>query len=589
MAVYNGARFLNQAISSIRDQSYKNFEFIIVDDGSTDATPAILSGHAAEDTRIRILPQDNRGLVESLNRGFAAATGMYIARMDADDLAKPYRLEKELDFLAENPGIALVGGAVELIDMEAQILGTVHLPSDPECVRHHMRELGCALAHPTVLFRCSILREVAGFRKAYRHAEDYDLWLRMLEKFDLANLNDVLLSYRRHNGSVSLKNAKQQALSALCARTTARLRLRGHPDPTSSIDLITEAVLRDLGVPQENIDGAIFDNLILQTQDAIRCGLPSAAADFVRMARPYTSADSLARTSFELNRKAVEAPARPSEKTKHRTTLLMADPATYWELFGLAEGSRHAESSSGRAPTPYNKLQAGVDMGRPTLSEILRRNRYDTDKSDEYLRNYERASYHLRDTPIALLEVGVNKGGSLLLWRDYFTRGEIFGVDLYPPADFSDSSGRIHMFQGDQGDGAQLDAIASEASPSGFDIIIDDASHIGSLTAATFQTLFYKHLKPGGLYSIEDWGTGYWESWPDGSRPRNRDVPGFESHGNQFPSHQSGMVGFVKQLLDECALRDIQHPKFGVPGHRRSNIRSIHLSNGLALIEKSLE
>src|ERR1700752_2024227 len=103
MSVYNGARFLDEAINSIRYQSYRNFEFIIVDDGSTDATPAILSEHASSDARIRVLQQQNRGLIESLNRGFAAATGTYIARMDADDLAKPDRLEKELDFLADNP------------------------------------------------------------------------------------------------------------------------------------------------------------------------------------------------------------------------------------------------------------------------------------------------------------------------------------------------------------------------------------------------------------------------------------------------------------------------------------------------------
>src|SRR5260370_34687140 len=117
MSVYNGARFLDQAINSIRAQTYRDFEFIIVDDGSTDETPALLSGHAMADSRIRILSQENRGLIESLNRGFAAATGTYIARMDADDVAKPYRLEKQLDFLTANPGIALGGVAIEIIDV----------------------------------------------------------------------------------------------------------------------------------------------------------------------------------------------------------------------------------------------------------------------------------------------------------------------------------------------------------------------------------------------------------------------------------------------------------------------------------------
>lgn len=380
MSVYNGARFLDQAIDSIRGQTYGDFEFIIVDDGSTGATPEILARHAAEDSRIRILPQENRGLIESLNRGFAAATGTYIARMDADDVAKPYRLERELGFLAENPGIALVGGAIEVIDAETQVLDTIRLPSEPVQIRRHMRELGCALAHPTVLFRRSVLKEVAGFRKAYRHAEDYDLWLRMLEKFDLANLDEVLLGYRRHAASVSIKNAKQQALSALCARTTAKLRLEGRPDPTSNIDLITEAVLRDLGVTQETIGSAIFDNMVLQTEDAIRCGLCSPAAEFVRMARPHAPADKLARTSLELNRKAAQAPAPPSEKRKHRTRLLMADPATYWELFRPGTCPPNREGSSVGASPSYSRPSGGVNnVGRPTLSDIAMKDDLKTD------------------------------------------------------------------------------------------------------------------------------------------------------------------------------------------------------------------
>ncbi len=228
-------------------------------------------------------------------------------------------------------------------------------------------------------------------------------------------------------------------------------------------------------------------------------------------------------------------------------------------------------------------------MNRPTLSDIRRENRYDTDKSDEFLRNYERAFAPFRDMPIDLLELGVLKGGSLLLWRDYFTRGRIFGIDLHPPEDLSDPSGRIRVFQGDQGDAAQLESIACAASPSGFHIIIDDASHIASLTAAAFQALFYRRLRPGGFYAIEDWGTGYWESWPDGLKPEYHPVPQFNSDGNRFPSHQAGMVGFIKQLVDECALADILHPRFGVPGSRRACIRTIHLSLGLAIIEKTSE
>jgi hypothetical protein len=224
------------------------------------------------------------------------------------------------------------------------------------------------------------------------------------------------------------------------------------------------------------------------------------------------------------------------------------------------------------------------------MREILATRRYDTDKSDEYLRNYENCFSNLRTSPIVLMEIGVNKGGSLLLWRDYFTQGSIVGVDLNPPLDLADETGRIQMFQCDQADSERLGALADRVSPAGLDIIIDDASHIASLTAITFQTLFYKHLKPGGFYAIEDWGTGYWTNWPDGSFPEHiAEVPTFVGNGNQFRSHQSGMVGLLKQLIDECGVDDVYHPRLGAPGGRRSQIRSIHISSGLAIITKMPE
>jgi len=221
------------------------------------------------------------------------------------------------------------------------------------------------------------------------------------------------------------------------------------------------------------------------------------------------------------------------------------------------------------------------------LSEILERNSYDTDKSEYYLRNYERKFAHLRERPIALLEVGVHRGGSLYLWRDYFSRGTIVGFDLHPPASFSDESGRIRIFPCDQGNAPGIRAAARSASPDGFDIIIDDASHMGTLTAITFQTLFYDHLRPGGFYAIEDWGTGYWDRWPDGGAPLMVAAPHFSNQGKRFPSHDLGMVGFVKQLLDEGALADVFHPRFGGPPTRKCWIRDIQVNPGLVIVEKA--
>lgn len=221
---------------------------------------------------------------------------------------------------------------------------------------------------------------------------------------------------------------------------------------------------------------------------------------------------------------------------------------------------------------------------------------YDTDKAahTHYLRNYEEYFSPLLGRDVRLLELGVLNGGSLLLWRDYFERGVIAGLDLNP-AHIEDPTGRIRLYQGGQQDTALLDRIARECAPEGFDVIIDDCSHVGELARVSFWHLFDHHLKPGGLYVIEDWGTGYWDFWPDGVRYRPRRPDGYSplrhrlsraatrlynSRLGRLPSvakralqfglynsHDYGLVGFVKELVDEVGMGDITHPDFGIsPG-----------------------
>ncbi len=329
MCVYNGARFLAQAINSIRAQTFRSFEFVIVDDGSTDDTPRILAEHAASDGRIRVLPQENQGLIAALNRGIACAQAELIARMDADDVAKPYRFEMQLDFLSGRPWIALLGGAVEIIDAGGRVLNTIRVPLDPDHVRREMLEYRCALAHPTVIFRRRAFERAGGFRKAYRHAEDYDLWLRMTERCQAANLDDVLLGYRWHPKGVSCAHAPQQILSALCARTTAKLRLRGMPDPTFGGAPITVDLLRQFGVEQRVIDAEIFAGLRVRTQEAIRYGAASAAADFVRSARRYASPGCVNEMTAALLLEVVRSPGGLREKVRYCARLLRADPGAF--------------------------------------------------------------------------------------------------------------------------------------------------------------------------------------------------------------------------------------------------------------------
>jgi hypothetical protein len=184
-----------------------------------------------------------------------------------------------------------------------------------------------------------------GFRKAYRHAEDYDLWLRMLEKFNLANIDEVLLGYRRHKKAVSFHSARQQAISALCARITAQMRLRGEADRTSQLDLIEEATLIELGVNQDAINEAILSHIIAVTEDLIRSGVSSAAAEFPEMARTCASPARIRSIAMKLNQKALGAVADRSERRTHRARLLATCPEVYWELFGSGR-SKYLRTSS---------------------------------------------------------------------------------------------------------------------------------------------------------------------------------------------------------------------------------------------------
>ena len=247
--------------------------------------------------------------------------------------------------------------------------------------------------------------------------------------------------------------------------------------------------------------------------------------------------------------------------------------------------------------------------------------RYDTDKlaHARYLQNYEAHFKPLAEQAISLLELGVKNGGSLLLWRDYFKRGVIAGLDIEPVA-LDDPTGRIHIYRGAQEDTALLDRIAREVAPQGFDIIIDDCAHIGVLARASFWHLFEHHLKSGGLYVIEDWGTGYWETWVDGARYRphargdynsllyklirvcarvqpalRRVSPAAWAVGRlkaallkrQYRSHDIGMVGFVKELIDECGIEDITNPEFGRGPKQQCKFRHMYVAPSHLFIVKA--
>lgn len=225
---------------------------------------------------------------------------------------------------------------------------------------------------------------------------------------------------------------------------------------------------------------------------------------------------------------------------------------------------------------------------------------YDSDKiASRYLERYDPILEHWIEKKIVLLELGVHKGGSLLLWRDYFPLGTIVGIDKKLPKDFKPTE-RIHMYEGSQADPKFLSRVANEVAPDGFDIIIDDASHMGALTKISFWHLFDNHLKPNGLYVIEDWGTGYWDHWHDGKsldldsylQPRLRlnqfwlKVAGKLRLKIPMRCHSYGMVGLIKQLIDEQGAHDVTRERLKGKSKRGSKFENMIIFPSLVFIKK---
>lgn len=249
MSVYNGERFLREAVESILDQSFLEFEFIIINDGSTDFTAEMLDSYQKNDPRVHVYHQENRGLVESLNRGCGLAQGSYIARMDADDISVKNRLMWQVDFMEKHPEVGVLGGAAEIIDTTGNSLRTAANPIEDHEIRYALLD-DCPVWHPTVLMRKDVFVSVGGYRKVVFGAEDYDLWLRIADHYQLANLEAVLLHYRLHPYQVTVSKIRQTAFSTLAARAAAAFRRDGIPDPLNSVVEITPEVLVGLGVSE---------------------------------------------------------------------------------------------------------------------------------------------------------------------------------------------------------------------------------------------------------------------------------------------------------------------------------------------------
>lgn len=224
MSVYNGERYLEEAIESILAQTFRDFELLIVDDGSTDKSAKILAGAASRDVRIRIVTNpSNIGLTRSLNKALAEARGTLIARMDADDIALPERLERQIAFLQNNPEVGVVGTAYRFINGRGETIGEKVILGDNRLIQRVLIRFNPFL-HSSVMIRKGLLDRIGGYDERYKKAQDYDLWMRLAPLCHFANLPEVLMKKRFTLDMISYTQERKQIRTAVQIRLAALQR-----------------------------------------------------------------------------------------------------------------------------------------------------------------------------------------------------------------------------------------------------------------------------------------------------------------------------------------------------------------------------
>jgi len=230
MSVYNEqAHFLKKSIDSILNQTFSNFEFLIINDGSAKQECIdLLEEYANKDSRIRLLRNENNlGLTESLNNGLRKTRGKYIARIDSDDIADSRRLEKQLQFMENNPEYALCGSWAKIINERSELIGEKNFYTTYEEIKKKILYFNF-FTHSSLFFRKAIVLENGGYSDKIKKAQDYDLILKLSAKYPIANIPEFLCLHRTHPESISSKGKKKQEWYALVARLRALL-FYGHP------------------------------------------------------------------------------------------------------------------------------------------------------------------------------------------------------------------------------------------------------------------------------------------------------------------------------------------------------------------------
>jgi len=241
MAVYNGEEFLREAVESVIKQSFTDFEFIIINDGSTDKTKNILDNY--QDRRLVVVHWGkNRGIAKARNRGLEVSRGKYIAVMDSDDISRPNRLETQVNFLDTHPEIGVVGSSFYRINEKGEVLG-----KDSCLVRSD--EIKTALpkenqfCHGSTMIRKECFEKAGKYREEFKYSIDYDLWLRMSEHFNMTNIEEPLYMWRIHfNGVTVAKKIEQNKYTSLARKLAKERRTSGRESFLDSYKKLLEGI-----------------------------------------------------------------------------------------------------------------------------------------------------------------------------------------------------------------------------------------------------------------------------------------------------------------------------------------------------------
>ncbi|MGH7496858.1 MAG: glycosyltransferase [bacterium] len=232
MSVFGHEKYLKEAVLSILQQTYQDFEFLIVNDGNDAANRELLKSFA--DPRLIIIDQEWRGLTRSLNHAIGRSRGEYIARMDADDVSLPERFQKQVEVLYENPTVGLVGTSyMDISENGERIIETLFSQSSQELKQDLIFQN--QFCHGSVMFRRKCCQKVGAYREEFRKAQDYDLWLRVAEHYDLSNLREVFYKRRVNVDSISIASKDEQNFFARCARECAKARRAGRVEPLAKL------------------------------------------------------------------------------------------------------------------------------------------------------------------------------------------------------------------------------------------------------------------------------------------------------------------------------------------------------------------